>query len=77
MPLGSQVPPLISWHECFQKWSPHVIRHVWSRMKQSYYPNAMFCIIRHIGLKCRNVEGFQENNLFQWELSVCIHNEDM
>ena len=42
----------------------------------SYYPNVVICIIRHFGLKCRTIEFFKENHIFQCKISFCIHNED-
>ena len=56
-------PPCLSWH-------------VRSCNKMLYYPNVAFCIMWHFGLKCRIVEVFQENGLFQCKMSFCVHNED-
>lgn len=56
--------------------SASLIWHDWSCKKVSFYPNVIFLIMCHFGLKCWIIEVFQENGLFQCKLWFCVYYED-
>ena len=62
-------------HIASQYCSPLLMWQVGSREKVSYYPNVVFCIIWHFGLKCRTIEVIQEKRPLSMKMSFCIYNE--
>ena len=56
--------------------APSLLRHIWSCKKVLYYPNIMFLVIWHFGLKYHTFEVFKGNGLIQCRLPFCIHYEN-